>query len=182
MMRELQVASLVLVCLSALVLRTGAQTTVVISPDGTVEAILNDITNTTFKCVVKEAGILTWIVDRMSAQHERIHNRGIIMSEVNTLDSGDLQGNITIPNRAVNNQTTLICVAKNVHPPEVYSSEVILQLLAQVSVIANSTTTTSNSALETAATVSLSSAASSSSTVVIFMINLCVSIIILLVL
>lgn len=105
------------------------------------------------------------------------------MTEVNTMDNGDLQGNIAVPNRAVNNQTTLICVAKNVHPPEVYSSEVVLQLLAQVSVIAaDSTTTTSNSALKTTATASLSSAAALTSTVVIFMITLCVSIIILLVL
>ena len=183
MIRKLQVVFLMVVSLSALVLRTGAQTTVAISPDGTVQAILDDTTNTTFECVVKEAGILTWLVDGISGQDERIRrDRGISMTEVNTMDNGDLQGNIAVPNRAVNNQTTLICVAKNVHPPEVYSSEVVLKLLAQVSVIADSITTTSNLALETTTTVSLSSAASLSNTVIMFMINLCVSIIILVVL
>jgi hypothetical protein len=94
----------------------------------------------------------------MAAQDQRIHNRGIIMTEVNTMDNGDLQGNIIIPNSAVNNQTTLVCIAKNVHPPEVNSNEVILQLLATQESIIDSTTTTSGSDMETSKSTTVNSA------------------------
>ena len=176
-LRELQKLLLVsvVVSLSSLFLQADAQTTAVISPDGTVQAELDATTNTTFNCVVREAGILTWIVDRMAAQDQRIRNRGIIMAEVSTMVNGDLEGSITVPNSAVNNQTTLICVAKNVHPPEVNSSEVVLELLATQE--ASTDSTISDSSLETT-TITPSSAASLTrlNTVIISMIALCVTI------
>ena len=173
-LRELLVA---LVSLSLFFLEVDAQTTAIISPDGTVQAELDATTNTTFNCVVKEAGILTWRVDRMAAQDQRIRNRGIITAEVNTMVNGDLEGNITIPNSAVNNQTVLICVAKNVHPPEVSSSEVVLHLLDTQESTTDSTT--SDSALENSnsTTATLSSAAALTrlnSVILSFIIALCV--------
>ena len=133
-------------------------------------------TNTTFNCVVREADILTWIVDRMAAQDQRIRNRGIITAEVSTMVNGDLEGSITIPNSAVNNQTTLVCVAKNVHPPEVNSREVVLQLLDTQESTVDSTT--SDSALETSkstiATHSSAVALTRLNSIIISMIALCV--------
>ena len=146
-LRELLVA-LVSLSVSPFFLQVDAQTTAAISPDGTVQAELDDTTNTTFNCVVREAGlgILTWRVDRMAAQDQRIRNRGIITAEVNTMVNGDLEGSITIPNSAVNNQTVLICVAKNVHSPEVSSRQVVLHLIDTQESTTDSTT--SDSALE----------------------------------
>ena len=77
-----------LVSLSLFFLEVDAQTTAIISPDGTVQAELDATTNTTFNCVVKEAGILIWRVDRMAAQDQRIRNRGIITAEVKTIMCG----------------------------------------------------------------------------------------------
>ena len=89
----------------------------------------------------------------------------------------DHEGSISIPNSAVNNQTTLICIAKNVHPPEVSSSEVVLHLIDTQ----ESTTdlTTSDSALENSnsTTATLSSAAALTrlnSVILSFIIALCV--------
>ena len=173
---KLLIVSVVL-SLSPFFLQADAQTTATISPDGTVQAELDGTTNTTFKCVVKEAGILTWRVDRMAAQDQRIRNRGIITAEVNTMVNGDLEGSITIPNSAVNNQTVLICVAKNVHPPEVSSREVILHLLdTQEASTINSTN--SDSSLEdsksTTATLSSAGTLTRLNSVIILFIALCV--------
>ena len=174
-LHKLLIVSVVL-SLSPFFLQADAQTTATISPDGTVQAELDDTTNTTFKCVVKEAGILTWRVNRMAAQDQRIRNRGIITAEVNTMDNGDLEGSITIPNSAVNNQTVLICVAKNVHPPEVSSSEVVLHLLDTQESTTDSTT--SDSVLENSksitATLSSAAALTRLNSIIIFIITLCV--------
>ena len=84
---ELLVA-LVSLSVSPFFLQVDAQTTAVISPGGTVQAELDATTNTTFNCVVREAEILIWRVDRMAAQDQRIRNRGIITAEVKTIMCG----------------------------------------------------------------------------------------------
>ena len=116
----------------------SADITAVISPDGTIQTALDPNTNTTFTCEVTEAGGLFWLVDETPAQDESIYrDRGITMSEVVTLRNAvsrneRLQGSIIIPNSEVNNQTTLICVAKNsINLSEVNSTQVVLHLLTQ---------------------------------------------------
>ena len=171
---------MVLLLLSLLALQTSAETTAAISPDGTIQAILDAATSSTFECVVREAGALTWIVDGIPAQDERIRvDRGITMTGVNTMDNSVLQENITVPNSAVNNQTALYCVAKNIRLPEVNSNEVVLELLTQDSLVTDFTTTQSPETTRPTS-ISVSSEVVLSSTIIIFMITLSVSLILIL--
>lgn len=107
-----------------------------ISPVGTFYALLDPGTNSTFSCTVKEAAALVWRIDEIPAEDERIRNRGITMNNVETLIDNNLQGNISIPNAMVNNQSRVVCVAKNIpgiEPPEINSDQGVLQLVIQES-------------------------------------------------
>ena len=195
-MRASQEVLLLVVSLSAsFSLLQSTDTTAVISPDGTIQAALDPNTNTTFKCEVTEAGGLFWLVDETPAQDESIYrDRGITMTEVVTLRNAAsrnerLQGSIIIPNSEINNQTTLICVAKNIiiNLSEVNSTQVVLQLFAQDTTVdsvtdkdsmtsADDVTTKSSSRTTTVAVSSALvtfSITSATSTVMISIITLC---------
>ena len=123
---------LVVASLSVSYLPLRAETSAIISPNGIFHAMLDPSTNTIFSCEVRGADILVWRVDGIPAEDERIRrNRGITVTGVVTLSNSDLQGNLTIPNTMANNRTTMTCVAKNIHPPEISSDPAILQLLTQ---------------------------------------------------
>ena len=180
-MKFIQAVLVVVVSLSASYCQLNPETTAVISPVGTFHhAILDPTTNTIFNCMVRGAAALVWRVDGIPAEDERIHrNRGITTNDVLTLINNDLQGNITIPNTMVNNQSRVICIAKNIpgiEPPEVNSEPIFLELHIQdfinLSTPDNNLTTSgsTDSRTEPSSMATLSSMGS------ISMITLCVSI------
>ena len=125
-----QAVLLSVLALTWLIQLINAESTAVISPNGTVTAFRDPTTNTSFRCIVTEADGLYWVVDNTPVQDERIRNRGITVTELVTMDMDTQRygSDIIIPNAQANIETTVICIASNIYKPDVNSDPVLLRL------------------------------------------------------
>ena len=100
-------------------------------PEGIVFFVLDITKETTFSCVVTGADGANWVVDDISAREERIRARGILLSDVESLDkaTGSYGLNISVPNTVANNETKLICEADSILSEDLQSPPVLFRIL-----------------------------------------------------
>ena len=93
----------------------NAQTRAVIQPSSAVATSVDGET-TTFTCEVRDADTVGWIVDNISARDSRIVKRDILLSYVETIDSGRgmYKQNLSVPHTCVNRRTEIICVSEKI--------------------------------------------------------------------
>ena len=89
-------------------------TTAVISPPQGFNASLRSA-STVFQCDVTGADNIEWRVDRTPSNRDIVTARGIVTSDVITIDptTNTLSSTLTVPTTDVNDDTSIFCIAEN---------------------------------------------------------------------
>ena len=122
--------------------------TATIMPKNVDPVRLDPDNSTTFSCVVTRADGANWLVDGLYADNSRIGDRGITMSDLETMGSTSYRRNITIPHNIANSKTNMTCEADRLTGGDIHSSPVFFQVVQDTNE-ANTTNATSTTVTET---------------------------------
>lgn len=108
----------------------GQSATATISPRGGYNASLDPNTSTTLQCLVTGADSIVWVVDGVAAGTTKIYDRGIMISDMVTIDEakGRFASNLSIPRTRENKNTAIHCIANSFTSRDIPSSVAYFQV------------------------------------------------------